>query len=256
MADFKLPKIPDLGDLAILLDIDGTILDIAPAPQKVVVPHSLYGTLTQLSALTGGALAFVSGRSLHDLDRLFAPLQLPAVAGHGAECRFSSAKGSSVKGAQGRATALEASLKKKIAAVAGIGFGIVAEDKEYSIAIHYRLAPERESAVRAAIADICATEPSIEVLPGKYVFEIKKAGFNKATGVRELMKHAPFVGRRPVFIGDDTTDEYVFAIMPEFNGLAFSVGDKVGSVDGNFVGPPAVRDWLANIAGIKADAAT
>jgi len=68
------------------------------------------------------------------------------------------------------------------------------------------------------------------------------------------MKHPPFVGRRPIFIGDDTTDESVFAIMPEFDGLAFSVGDAASVVDGHFEGPPAVRDWLATIAGSEANA--
>jgi trehalose 6-phosphate phosphatase len=251
MATLKFSRIPDFGDLAILLDVDGTIVDIAATPQKVVVPASLRGTLTRLSALTGGALAFVTGRSLYDLDRLFAPLQLPAVAGHGAEFRLPSG----TEYEQGKAMALDSSLKHKLAAVAEIGSGIVAEDKGYAVALHYRLAPEKESAVLTAVANICASQPSIELLPGKYVVEIKKAGFSKATGVRDLMKRAPFAGRRPIFIGDDTTDEYVFAIMPEYNGLAFSVGDSVGGVDGHFEGPPAVRDWLANIAGIKADAA-
>jgi trehalose 6-phosphate phosphatase len=250
MAAFKSPKIPDFENLAILLDIDGTILDIAPTPEKVAVSASLRETLTRLSALTGGAMALVSGRSLRDLDRLFAPMQFPAVAGHGAEFRLLS----SARCEQGRTVALDSSLKKRIAAVAEIGTGITVEDKGYAIALHYRSAPERESMVRDAVAEICSNQLSVEVLPGKYVLEVKKSGFSKATGVRELMTHAPFAGRRPIFIGDDTTDEYVFAIMPEFNGLAFSVGDSVGGVDGHFEGPPAVRDWLAHIAGTKADA--
>jgi trehalose 6-phosphate phosphatase len=71
--------------------------------------------------------------------------------------------------------------------------------------------------------------------------------------VRDLMKHPPFAGRRPIFIGDDTTDETVFAIMPEFDGFAFSVGNAVRVADGHFEGPPAVRDWLAKIAGSDAN---
>jgi len=244
-----LPPIPGLGDLAILLDIDGTILDIAPMPQNVVVPASLRGTLGRLSVLTDGALAFVSGRSLDDVDRLFAPLRLPAIASHGAEFRL-------VPGDQsdgGPTLALEPPLKTKLDAVAELGPGIIVEDKDYAIALHYRLAPEKETAVREAVAAICADQPSIEVLPGKYVLEVKKQGFSKATGVRNLMKHPPFAGRRPIFIGDDTTDESVFAIMPEFGGFAFSVGGAAGVVDGHFEGPPAVRDWLATIAGGEAN---
>jgi trehalose 6-phosphate phosphatase len=244
MAVAPLPPIPSLGDLAILLDIDGTILDIAPTPQNVVVPQSLRSTLGRLSALTDGALAFVSGRSLGDVDRLFSPLRLPAIASHGAEFRPTIGHGRDSE----RSQTLEPPLKARLDAIAELGPGIIVEDKEYAIALHYRLAPEKETAVREAVAAICADQPSIEVLPGKYVLEVKKQGFSKATGVRNLMKHPPFAGRRPIFIGDDTTDESVFAIMPEFGGLAFSVGDAAGVVDGHFEGPPAVRDWLATIA--------
>jgi trehalose 6-phosphate phosphatase len=246
----RLPPIPSFGDLALLLDIDGTILDIAPTPQKVVVPETLRSTLRRLSALTNGALAFVSGRSLGDLDRLFAPLRLPAIAGHGAEIRLVPGRERKL----GRTPTLEPPLKTKFDAIAELGPGIVVEDKDYAIALHYRLAPEKEAALREAVAAICAEEPSIEILPGKYVLEIKKQGFSKATGVRDLMKHPPFAGRRPIFIGDDTTDETVFAIMPEFDGFAFSVGNAVRVVDGHFEGPPAVRDWLAKIASSEANA--
>ena len=244
MAVAPLPPIPSVGNLAILLDIDGTILDIAPTPQNVVVPQSLRGTLDRLSALTDGALAFVSGRSLSDVDRLFAPLRLPAIASHGAEFRLTTRPGRDSE----RTETLEPPLKTKLDALAELGPGIIVEDKEYAIALHYRLAPEKETAVRQAVDAICADQPSIEVLPGKYVVEVKKQGFSKATGVRNLMKHPPFAGRRPIFIGDDTTDESVFAIMPELDGLAFSVGDAACAVDGHFEGPPAVRDWLATIA--------
>ena len=87
----------------------------------------------------------------------------------------------------------------------------------------------------------------IEVLPGKCVCEIKHSGFTKATGVRELMTHEPFRGRRPFFIGDDVTDESVFAIMPDFGGLAFSVGRRAQGVAGHFDEPRDVRAWLARL---------
>jgi trehalose 6-phosphate phosphatase len=111
------------------------------------------------------------------------------------------------------------------------------------------LAPHAEQAIYNAVSAIRADLPDapIEVLPGKSVCEIKPSGFTKATGVRELMTHAPFKGRRPVFIGDDVTDETVFAIMPEFNGLAFSVGRRARGVAGHFDEPRDVRAWLAHL---------
>ena len=87
----------------------------------------------------------------------------------------------------------------------------------------------------------------IEVLPGKFVCEIKHSGFTKATGVRELMKREPFRGRRPIFIGDDVTDETVFAIMPDMDGLAFSVGRRAMGVSGHFDAPADVRAFLARL---------
>ena len=125
---------------------------------------------------------------------------------------------------------MDKELKRRLAAIARLSPGILLEDKGYSLALHYRLAPHAEKAIYEAVSLIRADLPSapIEVLPGKCVCEIKQSGFDKATGVRELMSHAPFRGRQPIFIGDDVTDESVFAIMSEIGGLAFSVGRAQG----------------------------
>lgn len=237
--------VPELRQCALLLDIDGTILDLAPAPQEVWVPAELRNTLSRLEDLTGGALALVSGRSLHDIDLIFSPLQLAAVGGHGAELRVTPG-GEAVA----RARELNPVLKRNLATLTELGPGILVEDKGYSLAVHYRLAPDQGDALRAAIQNICATVPrgTVEILPGKLVFEIKMAGINKAGAVRELMKYPPFKGRKPIFIGDDTTDEPVFPILSQFGGLGFSVGRVVADVNGHFEKPESVRAWLSRIA--------
>jgi trehalose 6-phosphate phosphatase len=237
-------RIPDLHQVALLLDIDGTIVDIALTPTAVRVAPALKGTLARLVGLTGGALALVSGRALADIDRLFAPLRLAAIGGHGAEFRPAHGDEAEARDPLG----LEPELRRRLRALAGDG--VVAEDKGFSVALHYRLAPEREPQVRDAVGRICAEpwDAPIEILPGKAVIEIKHAGFSKATGVRELMMHAPFVGRRPVFIGDDTTDETVFAILPELDGIGFSVGRQVAGLAGCFDTPAQVRAWLERLA--------
>jgi trehalose 6-phosphate phosphatase len=237
--------VADLRECAILLDVDGTILDLAPTPREVWVPPSLRHAMVRLSERTGGALALVSGRSLSDLDLLFAPLQLAAVGGHGAEFRRRAGGAPDLCEAS-----LDQALKRKLALVAEIGPGILIEDKGYSLALHYRLAPELGDLVNQAVARIRAENPAapIEVLRGKSVVEIKQVGFNKGTAVRELMRHAPFRDRRPIFIGDDVTDESVFEMISEFDGMAFSVGRRVDGVDGYFDTPEAVRGWLAQIA--------
>ena len=234
-----------LDQSAILLDIDGTLLDLAPTPREVWVPPDLSTTLNRLLARTSGALALVSGRSLNDIDLIFAPEQFPAVGGHGAEMRISADS----EAVATHAPPMDKELKRRLAAIAKLSPGILLEDKGYSLALHYRLAPHAEKAIYAAVSLIRADLPNapIEVLPGKCVCEIKHSGFNKATGVLELMTHEPFRGRRPIFIGDDVTDEAVFGIMPDLGGLAFSVGRRAKGVADHFDEPRDVRNWLAHL---------
>jgi|ERR1700722_13614582 trehalose 6-phosphate phosphatase len=241
----------DLRECAILLDIDGTILDIAPTPREVWVPPELRHTLARLQDLTGGALALVSGRLLNDIDLIFAPLQLAAIGGHGAELR-------PVPGTepQRRAGSLSPELKRALATLTELGPGILVEDKSYSLALHYRLAPDLGPALHAAVIGVCAQLPSgtVEILPGKAVVEVKPARVSKALAVGELMKYPPFRDRHPIFIGDDVTDEPVFGVIPQFGGLGFSVGHVAAGVDGHFDRPEDVRAWLARVVADRGDA--
>jgi trehalose 6-phosphate phosphatase len=249
------PSLPaDLKRIAILLDVDGTILDIAPTPREVFVPHSLRDTLARLWERSNGAIAFVSGRPVSELDLIFSPLQLPTIGGHGAEIRISAGKPPTPP----RLPLLDPDVKRKFAAIAEGGPGIILEDKGYSLALHYRLAPEKERVVREAAANICASlaGASIELLPGKLVVEVKQTGVTKATAVRELMAYAPFAGRRPIFIGDDVTDLSVFAILPDFDGISIGVGRRVPGIDFCFEKPADVRHWLEQISRTDALAAS
>ncbi len=230
---------------AILLDIDGTLLDLAPTPAGVLVPSSLQAALMGLWKWTGGALALVSGRALSDIDRVFAPVDLPAIGGHGAEIRPLVRDEKVVR----RPLPLvEERLRRRVLALASPG--ILIEDKGYSLAIHYRLAPERAPALRRSIAEIIRDLESgtYEILPGKAVLEIKPTGFNKGSAVLELMEMKPFKGRTPIFVGDDVTDETVFAILPDVGGLGISVGSEMAGAALVFDQPADVRNWLKRLA--------
>ncbi len=244
--------ISDLRECAVLLDIDGTIVDIAPTPRQVWVSPELRQTLARLQELTGGAVALVSGRKLSEIDLLFAPLQLAAIGGHGAEIRPLPGTAPQI-----RASTLGEELKRKLAALSKLGPGILVEDKGYSLALHYRLAPDLGLALHAGITHICAEPASsaVEILPGKAMFEVKPVGVSKALAVRELMTYPPFVERHPIFIGDDVTDEPVFGVIGNFGGLGFSVGRSVPGVNGYFDKPADVRAWLARIVSEHEDAA-
>lgn len=232
----------DPDDIALLLDVDGTLIEIAATPQDVHVPPSLKHTLSRLRDRFGGALCLVSGRPIADLDQMFAPLRLPIVGGHGAEHRLTP-HGDVLKA---QVPPLNPELKRRLVAIAAGTDGIIAESKQYSIALHYRLAPELERQVFDAITRTCAEWPTeaVEILPGKAVFEVKPMAFNKGVAVEALMTQAPFAGRRPIFLGDDVTDESVFAMLPAFNGLGFSVGRELKGTHGYFGTPREVRHWL------------
>jgi trehalose 6-phosphate phosphatase len=234
----------ELASTALLLDVDGTLIDIAPRPHEAHVPDDLRHSLWQLNERTGGALALVSGRPLRDVDALFAPLLLSATGGHGAELRVLAHD----RVEQWTAPLLDEALRARICALAD--GGILVEDKGYSLAVHFRLAPEKEAFVRAALAAERDALPAgtIEMLNGKAMIEFKQPGLSKGTGVRALMNHAPFAGRRPVFIGDDVTDEDAAAVMPEFGGIAYAVGREFPGARRMFESPAEVRRWLARLA--------
>lgn len=237
--------VPHLDRCALLLDIDGTLIDLAPTPTAIHVPPELPHLLQELLRRTSGALALVSGRTIRDIDSIMAPVKLPAVGGHGAEMRLMP--DGEVRAA--KVVPMDEHLKRRFAAIAEFNSGILIEDKGYSLALHYRLAPEAERYIYDSVAAIRADLPEapIEVLAGKFVVEIKHEGFSKATAVRELMTQAPFAGRFPIFLGDDVTDETVFGIMPDIHGAAYSVGRKVQGTAGHFDSPQDVRQWLARM---------
>jgi len=240
------PRADDLDSVALLLDVDGTILDIATTPSGVVVPATLRRSLRQLHRKTGGALALVSGRRIGNLDLLFAPLRLPAIGGHGAEMRISGdCSAQSRSGA-----AIGESVRREIAAMAADDPRIIIEDKGSSLAVHYRLAPNRGPALNSEIAALLDRRASdrLEAISGKAVIEIKPQSFDKGSAVLDLMKIPPFANRRPFFIGDDTTDEAVFAVLPMLDGRGYSVERVISGTNGTFGSPREVRSWLGHLS--------
>ncbi|WP_168192796.1 trehalose-phosphatase [Undibacter mobilis] len=234
----------DPREVALLLDVDGTLIDIGPTPFAVDVSDTLKRSLERLFELTGGALALVSGRPIHDLDRLFAPLVLPAVGGHGAEMRLAEGTAAS------HVADLPAALRARLIGAVDPDSGVAYEDKGYSVALHYRRAPDHEARLRAHVSESLAAFPAedTEVLPGKMMIEVKRPGIDKGAGIRRLMGHEPFARRIPVFIGDDVTDEAAFAAIPALGGRSFSVNRAFEGLSGIFSAPEQVRRALSEWA--------
>jgi trehalose 6-phosphate phosphatase len=229
---------------AFLLDIDGTLLDIAPTPELVRVPAPLKATLTILQQAAGGAVALVSGRPLAGIDRLFAPLSLVTIGCHGAEWRKAVDEGPKL-----RYPPLAQEVRCALLAAVSDLPDIRIEDKGYTLAFHYRGAPERKAVLeKRLIAQIGPGNSELCLLHGKAVLEVKPCAFDKGEAIAALMNVPPFSGRRPVFAGDDHTDEFAFATVRQMGGVGISSGRKLPDAERMLSAPYAFRSWLAHLA--------
>jgi len=233
--------VPPPADAACLfLDVDGTLVDFAPTPDEVRVDAELVDLLRAIELRTGGALALVSGRSIAELDRLFAPLSLPAAGVHGFERR-------DAQGAFHRQSLLDEHLlpaRNALAQVVAAHAGLLLEDKGAALALHYRRAPQLETEARTALVRLLdSLLPEYELLEGDAVLEIKPASHSKASAIEAFLREPPFAGRIPVFIGDDLGDFDGFVAVRKQHGMGIAVGDRVAA-DWRLADPAAVRAWL------------
>ena len=236
---------PEVARWALFLDIDGTLLDIASSPYAVVVPKGLCTTLSTLRDRLGGALALISGRALSSIDSLFQPLRLPAAGQHGAEIRLASGDVTRVWVSPGSLHALGQEIDRVVADLPGI----LVERKSMGIAVHYRQVPEVSAELARRLADILAhRRRGFHMMCGKYVFEVKPSDADKARTVEVFMRHDPFVGRIPVFVGDDRTDEDGFAAATRLGGHAVRVGTTPPHMLGyHLESAGEVRAWLERL---------
>jgi trehalose 6-phosphate phosphatase len=233
--------------IALFLDVDGTLLDLAERPDEVTVPPGLVADVAAAQANAGGALALVSGRAIEDLDRLFAPLRLPAAGVHGAELRFAP---EDPPFTAPDTEALPPELWAALAELLRDFPGTFAENKRYSYAVHYRQAPRVEDALRTRLEGLLETSylPEIMMLEAHCAFELKSRQFDKGRAVAAFLSRPPFQGRTPIFIGDDYTDEAGFAAVSASGGRAYSVGRRFPGVAAEFASPSDVRNWVAAFA--------
>jgi trehalose 6-phosphate phosphatase len=239
---------PSLSSVALFVDVDGTLLEIAPTPLAVRVDTGLTDLLRALLLGTSGALALVSGRSIAEMDALFLPLTLSAAGLHGFERR--GASGSYDCRRLPAAPALERA-RAMMLELANEHPGLLVEDKRFSLALHYRRVPQLENVVARAMTDIAASvRPEFELQMGKMVAELRPAGSTKGAAVSEFMSEHPFRGRVPVYIGDDLTDESAFEWVNGAGGLSIAVnGSGATAARERLPSVSAVRAWLAQMCG-------
>lgn len=226
---------------ALLLDVDGTLLDFADDPQAVEVRAALLDLLHRLHGALDGALALVSGRGLDDLDRLFGHPRWAATGLHGLELRHTDGSFRRIS----VAPAQQQRMRDVTRSLAARFDGVRVEDKGSAIALHCPGGAGQLSELHDAARELLHDLPGVELQPGRRVLEFKPANMDKGRAVEELLRHEPFVGRKPVYLGDDLTDEHAFAVINQRNGISVRVGMREPTLAHSTLPDPAATSiWL------------
>lgn len=243
MPDLPPPTASLLDRAALFLDFDGTLVELAETPDSIEVPVSLRSLLDRLRERLEGRLAIVSGRSLADLDR-----HLPTSG-----IAFSGSHGLELKLADGTALPLSIpigleAIHERVKRFAAEREGLIAEEKPAGIALHYRQAPDEAERVAAFMAGL-ARESGFTVQHGIMVAELRPVGATKGDAIKAFMTEPPFAGTRPVFVGDDLTDEHGFAAAARLGGAGVLVGPpRPTAARFRLPSVAAVADWLGAAA--------
>jgi trehalose 6-phosphate phosphatase len=247
-APLPAPPALRIDEIALFLDVDGTLVEIEREPGAVHVPEQLCAALGDLERATNGALALVSGRSLQQLDRLFSPLHLSAAGLHGLERRNLHAELVRSK----PDAAIFAPARARLGDFAARHPGMLLEDKELTLALHYRNAPECRDAATVIARDVAAASGgALVLLEGKMVLELKPPDCDKGRAIAAFMTEPPFRGRRPVFAGDDVTDDAGFATINYLGGISIRIGADsrpTAAVHG-LRDVSSMQDWLLGLLG-------
>ncbi len=229
------PTLPP--NAALLLDLDGTLIDIAPTPDSVVVPPNLPGHLLALRSKLGGALAIISGRPIAQIDALLPGIATATAGEHGYAIRHS------LNGTPKCANVppVPPAFLDQAASWVAAHSGAILERKARGFVLHFRLAEHAGPEFRAQLDALLADWPHHRVAGAHMAWEVKPRGIDKGRAVREIMAQAPFIGRTPVFIGDDVTDEDGIAACEALGGTGLRV-------PADFADAGAVRAWLAALA--------
>ncbi|HEY8139111.1 MAG TPA: trehalose-phosphatase [Methylocystis sp.] len=213
-----LPNIDNIERHAIFLDLDGTVAELVAHPDAVQVDRSTLRLLETLTKKVGRALAVVSGREIAVVDRLLRPLVLPVAGVHGLERR--DARGI----IHSRDTADISSIVFDLEKAFSHEVGVMIERKPGAIALHYRLRPDLQRHCRDIAHGVVEKRPDLRLLQGKMVYEIMPRGSDKGGAIQAFLSESPFLGRRPIFAGDDITDEAGFSVVNARNGISIKIG--------------------------------
>ncbi len=237
----------DLSSIAMFLDLDGTLADIVERPSLVHVPDRTKAALRALHDKLDGALAIVSGRCLSDIDMLLTPHTFACAACHGAVIRTTFGLNEN-----GRLSEDTLGRLSRLAKEALLEYdGVLIEAKKASLAIHYRMAPQHGARCRAFAKRLVDLHSGLDLISGKMVVEVVPKGTSKGRAIESLLKVPPFSGRRPLFLGDDLSDESAFGVVNACSGLSIKVGLGPTQASHRLHSPDDVRNFISRLAASK-----
>ena len=229
--------LPPFGRTALLLDLDGTLLDFAPTPESVLVPDGLRETLRTLRDRLDGALAVVTGRPIETIDRLLGDAPHAVAGEHGGVVRHAPNALAERPDLPSPPAAWLDEAERQVAAFPGA----LLERTARGFALHYRAVPAARPVFQAALLAMIGDAGLFELMQGHLLWEVRPRGADKGCAVTSLMRRPPFAGRLPLFIGDDITDE-------DGMRVAATLGGGGLRVDAAFGTPSGVRAWLREAA--------
>lgn len=210
-----------LDHYAVFLDVDGTLVSIAPRPGDIYFDVQLCQLLGALHHATRGATALISGRDIQDLQRLAQAVSVTLIGGHGSDIYHASNQ----EKWQAPIDALcHAQITQRVQDW-GLSYPqLHIETKSHGIAIHFRQARHLQPQIEQFLQHLLVQYPMYTMQQGKMVLEVRLSNINKGGAIAQLLSRPPFFCKCPIMIGDDLTDESAFQVVNQRGGLSFKVG--------------------------------
>jgi trehalose 6-phosphate phosphatase len=238
------PARPDPAATALFLDFDGVLVALAEMPDSIEVPDDLASLLNRLHSVFGGAVAVVSGRAAGTIERFLPGYEGDIIGSHGAERRIGGAADSHPLSGSDDVRKIQGVVRS----FAALDPGFLVENKPCGVVLHFRRNPDLYAEAHRFMESLGSHFPEFRIQPAKMAVEMKPADVGKVASVRWLLEREPYADRRPIYFGDDLTDEPAMEHCIEVGGAAVKVGEGETHADHRIDSAEQVRAVLADWA--------